>query len=148
VSFSDPWGLNSLNQRKIWYLTVIDFKDKCTVTYDSQESKVTRNSTTLVRQETHSTLSLTLTLSIHNKQTLMLWLKTRPWHEQLHETPFPAEDWKHMNSFPCMGQTPQQGTPNDAGVDCGFFTLAFAMKISLGRTPFGFGHIDIPTIRH
>ena len=47
-----------------------------------------------------------------------------------------------------MGTTPQQGTPSEAGVDCGFFTLLFAMEISLGRTQFDFGQTDIPRIRN
>jgi hypothetical protein len=47
-----------------------------------------------------------------------------------------------------MGPTPQQGTPSEAGVDCGFFTLLFAMEISLGRPQFDFGQIDIPRIRN
>jgi hypothetical protein len=47
-----------------------------------------------------------------------------------------------------MGPTPQQGTPSDVGVDCGFFTLVFAMEISLGRIQFGFGQEDIPAIRN
>ena len=46
----------------------------------------------------------------------------------------------------CMGHTPQQDTPRDVGVDCGFFTLAFAMEISLGRTQrpcLGFMWLDL-----
>jgi len=47
-----------------------------------------------------------------------------------------------------MGDTPQQVTPSDAGVDCGFFTLSFAMEISLGRNYFDFGQDNIPAIRN
>jgi hypothetical protein len=47
-----------------------------------------------------------------------------------------------------MGPTPQQGTPSDTGVDCGFFTLLFAMEISLGRSQLDFGQTDIPRIRN
>ncbi len=53
-----------------------------------------------------------------------------------------------MSSFASMGTTPQQGTPSEAGVDYGFFTLLFAMEISLGRTQFDFGQTDIPRIRN
>jgi hypothetical protein len=76
----------------------------------------------------------------------MMCLKKR--HEDILKTPFPVEDWKHISSFTCMGHTPQQGTPSDAVVDCGFFTLAFVMEISLGRTQFGFDQKDIPVIRN
>jgi Ulp1 family protease len=118
--------------KRHWYLIVIDFKNKDTVTCDSHESKATWNTTTPTMQKTHS--------------TLMRWLKKR--NEDIHKIRFPTEDWKLMSSFTCMGHTPQQGTPNDAGVDCGFFTLAFAMDISLGRTQFSFGQKDIPVIRN
>jgi len=84
-----------------WYLAVIDFRHKYTVTHDSHESKVTRNTTTPAMPKTHS--------------TLMMWLSKR--HEDIYKSRFPAEDWKHVSSFTCMGHTPQQGTPGDAGVD-------------------------------
>ena len=86
-----------------WYLAVIDFKNKYTVTYDSYESKATWNTTTPAMQKTHS--------------TLMMWLQER--HEDIYKTPFPVEDWKHMSSFTCMGHTPQQGTPSNTGVKVG-----------------------------
>jgi hypothetical protein len=53
-----------------------------------------------------------------------------------------------VSSFASMGTTPQQGTPIETGVDCGFFTLLFAMEISLGRSQFDFGQTDIPRIRN
>jgi hypothetical protein len=53
-----------------------------------------------------------------------------------------------VSSFADMEPTPQQGTPSEAGVDYGFFTLLFAMEISLGRAQFDFGQIDIPRIRN
>jgi hypothetical protein len=115
-----------------WYLTVIDFKNKRIATYDSHEPKATRNTTIPARPETYS--------------TLMTWLLKR--HESIYDSRFLAEDWQHVSSSTCMGPTPQQGTPGDAGVDCGFFTLVFAMEISLGRTHFGFGQTDIPAIRN
>ena len=76
----------------------------------------------------------------------MTWLTKH--HEETYKSRLPAEEWQHVSSYTCMGHTPQQGTPSDAGVDCGFFTLAFAMEISLGRTQFGFGQEDIPGIRN
>jgi hypothetical protein len=115
-----------------WYLAVIDFKHKRIVTYDSHEPAKTRNTTTPARPKTYS--------------TLMTWLQQR--HNDYHHSRFPTEEWQHVSSFTSMGTTPQQGTPSEAGVDCGFFTLLFAMEISLGRTQFDFGQTDIPRIRN
>ena len=122
--------INILNRH--WYLTVIDFKNKRIATYDSHEPTATRNTTTPAKPETYS--------------TLMTWLSKR--HKATYDSRFPTEDWQHVSSSACMGPTPQQGTPSDAGVDCGFFTLLFAMEISLGRSQFGFGQADIPAIRN
>ena len=46
------------------------------------------------------------------------------------------------------GPTPKQGTPSDPGLDCGVFTMAFAMQISLCNKQFDFGQADIPVIRN
>ena len=115
-----------------WYLAVIDFKNKRIATHDSYEPKRTRNTIAPAKPETYS--------------TLITWLTKH--HGETYKSRFPAEEWQHVSSYTCMGHTPQQGTPSDAGVDCGFFTLAFAMEISLGRTQFGFGQEDIPGIRN
>jgi hypothetical protein len=69
-------------------------------------------------------------------------------HNAYHHSRFPSEEWQHVSSFATMGPTPQQGTPTETGVDCGIFTLLFAMEISLGRSQFDFGQIDIPRIRN
>ena len=115
-----------------WYLAAIDFKHKRIVTYDSHEPAKTRNTTTPAKPKTYS--------------TLMTWLQQR--HNDYHHSRFLTEEWQHVSSFTSMGTTPQQGTPSEAGVDCGFFTLLFAMEISLGRTQFDFGQTDIPRIRN
>ena len=115
-----------------WYLTVIDFKHKRIATYDSHEPAATRNTTTPARPKTYS--------------TLMTWLRQR--HNAYHHSRLPSEEWQHVSSSASMGPTPQQGTLSEAGVDCGFFTLLFAMEISLRRSQFDFGQIDIPRIRN
>ncbi len=59
-----------------WYLSVIDFKNKRIVTYDSHEPKATRNTTIPTRSETYS--------------TLMTWLLKR--HESIYDSRFLTED--------------------------------------------------------
>jgi Ulp1 family protease len=115
-----------------WYLAVIDFKNHYTITYDSSESRSTLNTKKPARPRTHA--------------SLMAWL--RMLHGNLLGTPFPEGAWTRRHSSECMGHTPQQGNPGDPGLDCGFFTLAFAMEISLGRFDFDFAQDDIPAIRN
>lgn len=115
-----------------WYLAVIDFIRKATIVFDSHESPKTINSQTPGMADTHT--------------AILTWMAAE--HTTKNNSPFPTHEWKTLNSYTQMGPTPQQGTSSNPGRDCGFFTIAFAMQISLGHTRFDFVQNDIPTIRN
>ena len=69
-------------------------------------------------------------------------------HQAFYTTTFEKDEWRLMESSDYMGRIPQQGTLGRPGLDCGFFTLTFAMEMSLGKREFDFEQNDIPAIRN
>jgi hypothetical protein len=52
--------------------------------------------------------------------------------------------WGSINTLDWVDEIPRQGTPDTgAGVDCGLFTLAFVMELSLGHKTFEVQQTDI-----
>ena len=63
--------------------------------------------------------------------------------------PLDRSQWRAINSSDWVGKTPRQGAPGQGvGVDCGLFTLAFAMELSLGHKTLEVQQTDILAMRN
>ena len=62
--------------------------------------------------------------------------------------PLDYSQWRAINASNWVGKIPRQGTPGTGvGVDCGLFTLAFAMELSLGHKMLEVQQSDILAMR-
>ena len=63
--------------------------------------------------------------------------------------PLDCSQWCAINASNWVGKIPRQGTPGTGvGVDCGLFTLAFAMELSLGHKMLEVQQSDILAMRN
>ena len=63
--------------------------------------------------------------------------------------PLDCSQWRVINASNWVGRIPRQGTPGTGvGVDCGLFTLAFAMELSLGHKMLEVQQSDILAMRN
>ena len=63
--------------------------------------------------------------------------------------PLDRSQWRAINVSDWVGKIPRQGTPGTGvGVDCGLFTLAFAMELSLGHKTLEVQQSDILAMRN
>jgi hypothetical protein len=122
-----------------WYLGTIDFTKKVTTVLDSLELSKTADKKTPARPETH--------------EDIMTWLDGE--HRRITTTsttpgrPLDRLQWRVINASDWVGKIPRQGDPGQGvGVDCGLFTLAFAMELSLGRKTLEVQQTDILAIRN
>ena len=116
-----------------WYLGVINFVEKTTVVLDLLESRDTSITKAPARQDTHD--------------SFMIWLEGE--HQRSTKRPQDSASWRAINASEWVGTTPRQGTPgHGVGVDCGLFTLAFAMELSLGHGSIETQQLDILAMRN
>ena len=122
-----------------WYLGDIDFTNKVTAVLDSLESRKTAGKKVPARPETH--------------EAIMTWLDGE--HRRITSTsttpgrPLDCSQWRPTNASDWVGKIPRQGTPGTGvGVDCGLFTLAFAMELSLGHKTLEVQQSDILAMRN
>ena len=116
-----------------WYLGAINFVDKVTAVLDSLESRKTAGKKAPARPETH--------------EGIMTWLDGE--HQRITGRPLDRSQWRAINASEWVGIIPRQGTPGTGvGVDCGLFTLAFAMELSLGHKAIEIRQADILAMRN
>jgi hypothetical protein len=86
---------------------------------------------------------------IHNYHwySIMTWLDGE--HRGIPGRPLDRSQWRIINDSDWVGKVPRQGAPGQGvGVDCGLFTLAIAMELSLGRKTLEVQQTDILDIRN
>ena len=122
-----------------WYLGAIDFTNKVTAVLDSLESSTTTGKKAPARPKTH--------------EAIMTWLDGE--HRRITSTsttqgrPLDRSQWRAINASDWVGKIPRQGAPGQGvGVDCGLFTLAFAMELSLGHKTLEVQQTDILAMRN
>jgi hypothetical protein len=63
--------------------------------------------------------------------------------------PLDRSQWRATNASDWVGKIPRQGTPGTGvGVDCGLFTLTFAMELSLGHKTIKVQQSDVLAMRN
>ncbi len=113
-----------------WYLVSIDFTKKETAVFDSLESRETSGKKAPVRPKTH--------------EAIMTWLIGE--HRRINSTktspgrPLDCSQWHVINVSNWAG--------TGVGVDCGLFTLAFVMELSLGHKMLEVQQPDILAMRN